>query len=72
MLHCDNYKDTGMTFVNKFFITTAAFVIPELVGQGWGLSGRVYDLSDEDLLLRYLSVGCKNRLGDSEKKAFSI
>ena len=53
-----------MTSVSQFFITTAAFVTFELlVKQVSGLTGKVSGRTQR-FPFRYISVGCKNRLGE--------
>lgn len=55
---------TDMTSVSQFFITTAAFVTFELlVKQVSGLTGKVSGRTQR-FPFRYISVGCKNRLGE--------
>ena len=49
-----------MTFVNQFFIATAAFVLSELfVDHVCGLAGQVYVSSDKDLLLDFFQSVAK-------------
>ena len=60
MLHCFNYKDTDMTFVNQVFIATVVFVIYELfVDQVCGLTGEFCGLTDKDLLLNFFQWAVK-------------